>query len=331
MRAGLWPRLLRDDAQWLPLKSIRAGYGGGVEGQEGLLTGLQEVHQQFALRASRSQLRERLRSTDDFVSLLRELRQVAAKRALLSEPPFPLPVICLDQGEEFFGSAAGEESERLLWLARAASEADEALILATIRSDAYSRMQNAKAFSGIEQVPLSLGPVPQGEVGSIIREPAEILRRKVGPDAPVFAAAVVEKLQTEIEGEPDALPLLAFVLLRLMREHAGESVIGLAQIHQSGGLAEAIELEAQAAFCDAGYADSRVERRDAVRKLFIPPLVRINRDSKAAQRHIASQTELPAELLPLARALTERRLLVVRSTMPPRDGPIGGIGARIRL
>jgi hypothetical protein len=28
LRAGLWPRLLRDDAQWLPLRAIRAGRGG---------------------------------------------------------------------------------------------------------------------------------------------------------------------------------------------------------------------------------------------------------------------------------------------------------------
>src|SRR5262249_40138504 len=239
------------------------------------------------LRASRSQLRERLRNADEFVGLLRELRQVAAKRALLSQPPFPLPVICLDQGEEWFGSDAGEESEQLLRLARAASEADQGLILATIRSDAYGRMQNSKAFAGIDPVPLSLGPVPQGEIASIIREPAEILRGKVGPDAPVFDAAVVEKLQIEIEGEPDALPLLAFVLQRLMREHAGESVIGLSQIHASGGLAETIQLEAQAAFSDAGYVDSRADCREALRKLFVPPLVRVSRDSKAPQRRVA--------------------------------------------
>ena len=225
----------------------------------------------------------------------------------------PLPVICLDQGEEFFGGEAGEESEQLLRLARAASEADEALILTTIRSDAYGRMQNSKAFTGIDQVPLSLGPVPQGEIARIIREPAEILRGKVGPDAPLFDAAVVEKLQTEIEGEADALPLLAFVLQRLMREHAGESVIGLSQLHQSGGLAKAIESEADAAFRDAGYAGSRIDRREALRELFVPQLVRINRESKSAQRHVASQTELRAELLPLARALTQRRLLVVRA------------------
>jgi hypothetical protein len=29
-------------------------------------------------------------------------------------------------------------------------------------------------------VPLSLGPVPEGEIAHVIREPAEILRRKVG-------------------------------------------------------------------------------------------------------------------------------------------------------
>ncbi|MBG0802203.1 SUMF1/EgtB/PvdO family nonheme iron enzyme [Methylocystis sp. H4A] len=324
LRAGLWPRLSRDDAQWLPLKVIRAARGGAIEGQEGLLAALLDVHLRFALRSSRSQLRERLQSADGFVSLLRELRQVAAKRALLTEPPFPLPVICLDQGEELFASDEGKESERLLLLARAASEADEALILITIRSDAYSRMQTAKAFAGIDQVPISLGPMPQGELASIIREPAEILRRKVGPDAPVFDAAVVERLQAELEGEPDALPLLAFVLQRLMREHAGEGVIGLSQIHRSGGLAEAIELEAEAAFSEAGYAHSRNDRREALRKLFIPPLVRINRESNAAQRHVASQTELSSELLPLARALTERRLLVVRATLAVAKGAFGG-------
>src|SRR6202008_2337827 len=67
LRAGLCPRLLRDDAQWLPLRAIRAGRGGAVEGQEGLLAALQDVHQRFALRASLSQLRERLRSADEFV------------------------------------------------------------------------------------------------------------------------------------------------------------------------------------------------------------------------------------------------------------------------
>jgi hypothetical protein len=46
LRAGLWPRLLRDDAQWLPLRVVRAGRGGAIEGGEGLLAALEDVHRQ---------------------------------------------------------------------------------------------------------------------------------------------------------------------------------------------------------------------------------------------------------------------------------------------
>jgi formylglycine-generating enzyme required for sulfatase activity len=314
LRAGLWPRLLRDDAQWLPLKPIRAALGGPIEGQEGLLGALQDVYQRFALRTSRSELRERLRSEAAFIDLLRELRQAAARRALLLKPPWPLPVICLDQSEEIFGSSVSAEIEQLLQLSHAASDADEALILATIRSDSYSAMQNAKALTGVELSSLSLGPVPQGEIGTIIRAPAEILRSKVGPDSPVFDAQLVEKLQSDFAGEADALPLLAFVLQRMILEHAGEPVIGLAQLDRSGGLAKAIETEADEAFRDAGYKDGDTERRqEALRTLFVPRLVRMNRDGKSAQRYVSSQAEISADLLPLAHALTKHRLLVVRA------------------
>jgi WD40 repeat protein len=312
LRAGLWPRLVRDDSQWLPLRAIRAGRGGAIEGSEGLLSAIEEAHRRFDVRTSRATLRERAATPELFVELIRELRQAAARRALLSQPPFPLPVLCLDQGEELFAPDAGAESDKLLQLARAAMEADEALLLVTIRSDAYGTMQSARTLADIDQLPLSLGPVPHGEIARVIREPSEVLRRKAGPAAPVFDAAVVERLQAEIEGETDALPLLAFVLQRLMREHEHAGTIGLAELMQTGGVAAAIELEAEAALADAGQVPERAERREALRRLFIPRLARIDRDSKAPQRRSARQSELPADLLPLARALTQRRLLVVK-------------------
>ena len=49
-----------------------------------------------------------------------------------------------------------------------------------------------------------------------------------------------------------------------------------------------------------------------LRRLFIPRLARIDRESKAPQRRGARQSELPADLMPLARALTQRRLLVTK-------------------
>ena len=39
--------------------------------------------------------------------------------------------------------------------------------------------------------------------------------------------------------------------------------------------------------------------RDALRRLFIPRLARIDRDSKKPRRRVAKQSELPGDLLPL--------------------------------
>lgn len=312
LRAGLWPRLLRDDSQWLPLRAIRAGHGGAIEGREGLLAALEEVHRRFAQRTSRADLRDCLATPETFIELLGKLRRTAAQRALVSQPPFPLPVLCVDQAEELFAAEAGPEGERFLQFARAAIDADAALLLVTIRSDAYGAMQSAKVLAEVEQFPLSLGPVPNAEIGRVIREPAEILRRKAGPAAPVFDAAVIARLQAEIEGESDALPLLAFVLQRLMREHEGAVTIGLAELKRTGGVAAAIESEAEAALADAGISSDRSARRDALRRLFIPRLARVDRDSKTAHRRIARQGEMPADYLSLSKALTARRLLVVK-------------------
>jgi WD40 repeat protein len=320
LRAGLWPRLLRDDSQWLPLRAIRAGRGGAIEGSEGLLAALEDVHRRFGLQAIRADLRDRLTTPQSFVALLHELRKAAAKRALISEPPYTLPVICLDQGEEVFTGSAAPESERLLQLSRGAIDADAALLLVTIRSDSYGSMQSAKAFGGIHQESLSLEPVPHGEIAHVIRGPAELLRRKAGPTAPLFDAAVIERLQQEIEGEEDALPLLAFVLQRLMREYQGMPTIGLAELDRTGGVAAAIESAAEAALDDAGVGRNRARQRNALRRLFIPRLARIDRNSKAPQRRVARQSELPADLLSLAQALTQRRLLVVKVAAQAESG-----------
>lgn len=320
LRAGLWPRLLRDDSQWLPLRVVRAGRGGTIEGSEGLLAALAEVHNRFAVRATRADLRDRLSTPETFVSLLTELRQIAAKRALLAGSRYPLPVLCLDQGEEVFVSAPAPESERFLKLARAAMAADAALLVVSIRSDSYGAMQSADALAGIDQAALTLGPVPPGEIARVIREPAEILRRKAGPVAPLFDVAVIERLQQEVHGEADALPLLAFVLQRLMREYQGLPAIGLAELDRTGGVSAAIESAAEAALDDANIQRDRSRERDVLRRLFIPRLARIDRDSKAPQRRVARQGELPADLGSLAEALTRRRLLVVKAAAS-LDGP----------
>ena len=198
----------------------------------------------------------------------------------------------------------------------------------TIRSDAYGGMQNAKVLAGIEQVPLSLGPVPLGEIARIISQPAELLRRKVGPDAPVFDAPLVEKLQADFAGEKDALPLLAFVVRRLIFENLHERVVGLSQARASGGLGHAIEAEAELAFCEAGFHQSDAARREALRSLFIPRLVRVNRESRLPQRNVALQRQIPAELRSLAPSMTAHRLLVARATLASEENQLDNLDGK---
>jgi hypothetical protein len=116
--------------------------------------------------------------------------------------------------------------------------------------------------------------------------------------------------------------LLAFVLQRLMREHQGVPAIGLAELDRTGGVAAAIESAAEAALDDASIGRDWTTQRDALRRLFIPRLARIDRESKVPQRRVARQSELPADLLALARALTQRRLLVVKLAGDTEGAPV---------
>ena len=97
------------------------------------------------------------------------------------------------------------------------------------------------------------------------------------------------------------------------------------ELDQTGGVAAAIERKRRPRSPTPASGPDRAERREALRRLFIPRLARIDRDSKAPQRRVARQSDLPADLLALARALTQRRLLVAklaaaRRTAMPRRG-----------
>ena len=230
-------------------------------------------------------------------TLLRELRQAAARRALISEPPYPLPVLCLDQGEELFAADAGAESERLLRLARAAIDADEALLLVTIRSDAYGLMQNARDAgrhrSGAAQPRPGAARRDRPHHPRAERDfaPQGRARRRRSSMRPWWSAC-----RAEIAGETDALPLLAFVLQRLMREHADASTIGLEELEQTGGVAAAIEQEAEAALADAGFGPDRADGARCCGGCSFRGLRASTARARRRSGAVARQSELPAEL-----------------------------------
>ncbi len=312
LRAGLLPRINRDDATWVQFKPIRVIRGGAIEGEEGLISALKDVYKWFDQSVNRAELRESLQTESGFIEQLQTIRVLAAERLLADEiTEQPLPVLSIDQAEELFAVDAGQDAKHLLRLIRAAMFSGDLVFLATIRSDNYSSLQDAELLQGIHQNTLSLAPVPAGEIAGIIRRPAEVLREKAGPESPVFSAEVIAKLQKEMKNEEDALPLLAFALQRLMREHDATATIGEEELKQTGGVNQAIQITAQQAL-EKVIPDSTVSQQaQLLNSLFIPRLVRIDRVSKDFQRKVPklSQFDDP-QAAKLLEALVERRLLV---------------------
>jgi WD40 repeat protein len=310
LRAGILPRLKRDDFTWLPLRPIRAARGGAIEGAEGVLSSLSEAHRRVCLNKERAELQDCLATAERFVAMLTELRVAAAKRVRVKDPP--LPVLPIDQAEELFLPDAGRDAAYLLSLTRAAMRADALLVLATIRSESYGKLQDASTLAGLQQETISLAPVMPGEIGRIIREPAWRYHKELGDIAPVFHHSVVEKLQEELLGEADALPLLGFALQRLMRAHVTGGVIGLKELEATGGVTKAIETAAEDAMTEAGLKDDPVARREALRGIFVPRLARVDAATKAVERRVARLADAPPQLQPLIGAFVNKRLLVVK-------------------
>ncbi len=308
LRAGILPRLKRDDAIWLPLRPVRKGSEGAIEGDEGLLQVLAMAYKDIGEPRNPADIREALRQEDSFVSLITDLRTSAASRAASNE--LPLVILSIDQTEELF-AADGADATHFLQLTRKGMDAGALLVLATIRSDAFEKLQNAKVFAGLHKDTISLEAVPEGEIAGIIREPALRLRAMV-PKAPAFSEEVVVELQSEIHGEEDALPLLAFAMERLMKEYQAESTIKLEHLQAKGGVASAIDAEGERAMNLAHTPVDPLERREALRSAFVPHLVRIDLDSKTIRRGVAHVRDIPKESRALVDALTKCRLLVVK-------------------
>ena len=101
------------------------------------------------------------------------------------------------------------------------ADAPGVIVIFTMRSDSYERLQTAKALDGISPLVLNLSPLPKGSYQAVIEGPAE--RLKDSPRALKIEPALTQALLADIEsgGGRDALPLLAFTLERLYLEYGG--------------------------------------------------------------------------------------------------------------
>jgi hypothetical protein len=312
LRAGLLPRLKRDDSQFIPLTVVRPERAA-LSGETGLINALTAL----LPKRSRAELRAVLQAGAAAIRrLLAQLAEAAAAQrgpADETERP-PAFVVAIDQAEELFRAEAREESAALLALLAdlAASDDPAVIVIFAIRSDSYDALQNAKALEGLRQEALPLLPMPRGAYVNVIEGPAQRMEgsgRKLKIDP-----ALTQRLLADIEaGAGDALPLLAFTLEQLYLDYRQTEALRLADYERMGGLRGAIDAAVERALA-RGDSDPRIPRdREArfalLRRGLIPWLAGVDPDSKTPRRNIALYSDIPSEAVPLLDLLVEERLL----------------------
>lgn len=316
LRAGLLPRLARDDHHFLPLPVFRPR-GAALWGDDGLLAALERAHRQAELPVTRAELRKDLEEGGAaFLRRLADLRSAAA-RGLPEDAKPPTLVLPIDQAEELFTSVRGETgaTEDGLFLDRLAEilrHGPEALVLVTIRSDAYEPLQTAEALAGVLQIPFNLPPLTAADYRSVIEGPA----RRASDAGRLLALEpeLVRALLADTQGA-DALPLLGFTLERLYVEHGGDGTLTLADYGALGGVQGSIEAAVEETFVNPD-ATPRIpagaaEREALLKRAFVPHLMGVNEANGEPVRRTARQEDLPEAAYGLIKRLIDHRLLVI--------------------
>jgi len=317
LRAGLFPRLQRDDRNFLPLPIVRPERAA-ISGETGLLAALEGAFTAAQIAIPRADLRVviqagALKLKPLLQALVDKARPIALETGDKGKPP--ALILSIDQGEELFLAEAQVEAKPFLSLLRDLLITDAPAIIAvfTIRTDNYERLQLAKELEGVRQDTLSLPPMPKGSYAEVIKGPA---RRLEGTKRPLgIEEGLVEELLADIEtgGAKDALPLLAFTLERLYGEYHRGGTLRLSHYEAlgrvKGSIEAAVERALQAADADPAIPRDRAARLALLRRGLIPWLAGIDPDTGAPRRRVARLSEIPAEARPLIQHLVEQRLL----------------------
>jgi formylglycine-generating enzyme required for sulfatase activity len=322
LRAGLFPRLVRDSHQFIPLPIIRPALAA-ISGETGFLRALEGAFKTANIVVTRAELRSAI--AGGCVALMPLLRKLVEKTELVgiaegrARKP-PTLVIAIDQGEELFLAEGHLEAQAFLVLLQGLLTKDAPTVIAlfAIRSDSYERLQLAKDLEGVRQETFSLLPMPKGAYAEVIKGPA---RRLIGSSRPLkIDDNLVDELLKDIEagGAKDALPLLAFTLERLYEEYHVGGHIKLSQYNElgriKGSIEAAVEQALKTADSDPRIPKNRLERLALLRRGLIPWLASIDPETQTPRRRVALISNIPLEARPLIQHLVEQRLLATDIT-----------------
>jgi hypothetical protein len=326
LRAGLLPRLQRDDRHFLPLPPLRPERAP-ILGDGGLLGALVRAFP----KETRAALRPKVRSESTLRPLLRAHVAEAQARIAVGESAAkpPVLVIAIDQAEELFTAENEAEAMQLLQILAELARVDDpaTIVVFGIRSDAYDRLQQSKPFFELPQQTQSLPPLPRGEYARVIEGPAERVNDAGGKLKidPRLTEALLQDL--ERDGASDALPLLAFTLEHLWREFVAADELKREDYEATGRIGgvidRAVERALTAADTNPTIPREAAARESLLRRGFIPWLASVDPETHISRRAIARREDIPEESRQLIDLLIEARLL--RSDATEEIAPDGAV------
>jgi hypothetical protein len=322
LRAGLLPRLARDDRHFLPLGIVRPETTP-ISGDRGLAQALAQTMKQLGVPGSNpGELKARLSAeAGEFAAILSAIQEAARARLVAgageSLPPAPTLVLPVDQAEELFSPDAGPEAGNFLSLIAAiqrdaqrpagpSSPAVSLIVAFTIRSDRYEPLQAAPELEGLQTTVFDhLKPMPATRFREVITGPAR--RASVAAGRLEIKPDLLERLVDDCSTGADTLPLLSLTLERLYHDYGSDGDLRLDEYVALGGLANIIKNKIESVLDRDG--EKRKHQLELLRSAFIPWLVTINPQNDEPMRRMARHADLPADSLPLVDALAENRLL----------------------
>jgi WD40 repeat protein len=323
LRAGLWPRLLRDP-DFAPLAILRPA--------RGILTGPEGLGQKLADWLSRpgapvnpGDVYTRLMADDfataeaEFVKLMKAAADQAHDERRIGDPGAPPPalVLAIDQAEELLAPENAAESQRLLLLVAAFMRAlplgVEPFALLTVRADSATRLYEAIAERSLEvPKPLTLLPLPRTSYRDVIVKPIDVAERHGQQIA--IQSLLTEQLVAEATGA-DALPLLAFTLFQLYRGFGAGGILTVDHYKTLGGISGSIKKAVEEALARPRDAPTipiaAKDQLDCLRTTFIPALARIDDATNEPVRRTARLDEFTGDARSMVDRLIEKRLLIL--------------------
>ncbi len=300
MRAGVIPRLRRSTGEWVIIDPFIPRGDAMEELAKALAQGLGadwKIIRDEIVQASASEV-------PDPTALFERVSDLQMK-AGHNESRVLIP---LDQTEEIFAYETGESP--FLRLLRSILERDKSriVVVATMRSDAFDRLQQHPAlrgFSAFEVIHLNLMPVER--FPELVEKPALRSHLKVEQRDEI---RLIDRIVTDAKTD-DALPLLAFTLQELYRlaSRAGDRMLKIDDYIALGSLEGVVRTTAEH---ELNASNASPEEKEAFFQSFIPHLIDIDDDGHYLRR-TALLEELPSEAEKLVERFVDCRLLTKRS------------------